>query len=128
MKWISENIPPRADFAIMVKPFHGIYVGTDAGYWIQVLTDRRSFLPPMIYGWVSPVPRVEATNRLLHTWSTIHPDTSVTSLLQAGVTHAYIGSTADPQSRRIMRESRRFDIIYARDGVLIARLLPARWN
>lgn len=122
MHWIRANVPLNARFAVMARPFFGIYVGEDAGYFIQVLTDRRSLLPPMIYGWVSPVAQVAKTNELLRLWTTVHPDASVPKLAAAGVTHAYIGSTAQPQTRDIMRNCSQFKLIYDRNDVLIAEM------
>ncbi len=50
MAWIKTNTPPDAYFAINVWPwFRQRYAGSDGGYWIATLTDRRSILPATIY-------------------------------------------------------------------------------
>jgi hypothetical protein len=122
IRWLTENVAPNARFIGMCHPFNGIFVGEDAGYWIQVLSDRRSLPPPMIYGWVSPPAQVARTNSLLQMWTTTPPESSVPQLMREGITHAFIGSAAHPETRAIMRNSRRFRIIYDRNDVLIAQL------
>ncbi|MBN1922739.1 MAG: hypothetical protein JW892_15935, partial [Anaerolineae bacterium] len=50
--WIQQNTPENARFLINVAPWQSdIYRGTDGGWWIPVLSDRETLLPPGIqYG------------------------------------------------------------------------------
>ncbi len=50
LAWINANIPAGSQFFINVTPWQsGIYRGVDGGYWIPVLTDSKTLLPPAIF-------------------------------------------------------------------------------
>jgi hypothetical protein len=91
MFWIRENTSPDAYFAINVWPWSLIptrYAGTDGGYWISVLTNRRSILPSAFYN------SGDLPANLLNTWAQTNSldDPEIRAHLQAaGITHIYIG-------------------------------------
>ncbi len=90
MVWIRENTPPDAYFAINVRSwFDRTYVGTDGGYWISTLTDRRSIVPPTIGAPNNPQ-QLDALKQWRQTCSLNNP-AARTTLRTAGVTHIYIG-------------------------------------
>lgn len=96
LAWIRESTPPDALFAVSVKPWLGdTYAGTDAGYWIPVLSDRNTILPPALYTSVMPYDEVLQMNQFFDAWSQINdldnPDVR-RQLKTMGVTHIYLGS------------------------------------
>lgn len=49
ISWVTHNTPADARFLINVAPWqYGIYRGTDGGWWIPLLSDRQTILPPGI--------------------------------------------------------------------------------
>jgi len=50
-RWITNNIPSQAGFLVnSTFAYNGsAIVGTDGGWWLSYLTDRRSSLPPLPY-------------------------------------------------------------------------------
>jgi len=55
MAWIRENTPPDSLFLINARHWQlGVYAGTDGGYWIPLLTGRRTLLPPVPYSYGQP--------------------------------------------------------------------------
>jgi len=60
MDWIKNNTPPDALFLVNALQFDwqpGWLVGSDAGYWVPLLANRSSVVPPMIYPmeWAFPL-------------------------------------------------------------------------
>jgi hypothetical protein len=95
--WIQENIPPEARFLVNSFFAYGgdVIVGSDAGWWLPLLANRGTTLPPVNYGseignrpdyrkWINQVTaEIEAKG-------IGHPD--VLQLLKdRGVTHVFIG-------------------------------------
>jgi hypothetical protein len=55
MAWIRDNTPPDALFLINTRHWQlGVYTGTDGGYWIPLLTGRRTLLPVLVYSYGKP--------------------------------------------------------------------------
>jgi hypothetical protein len=52
MQWIRENTPADARFVINTFPAYAgtLAAGTDAGWWIPLLAQRATTLPPLTYG------------------------------------------------------------------------------
>jgi hypothetical protein len=129
MRWIRENTPADAKFLVNgLFAFGGrTVVGSDAGWWIPYLAERRNTVPPVVYtmerrsqpGYVA---RVENLYRQL----TAHPLDSPQALqllASEGVTHVYIGVAGgellDP---RVLARSPHYRLVYQADGVWIFRV------
>jgi len=91
--WIKENTPPDARFLINVEPWwHSIYRGTDGGWWISVLGDRETILPPFCPGWgdreyIYKVSEVARRVRALQSC-----DSDLWELIEEqNITHVYLG-------------------------------------
>jgi hypothetical protein len=56
MEWVKTNLPPDARFLVNSFPAMGgtSIVGSDAGWWLPLLTGRQNTAPPLIYGGESP--------------------------------------------------------------------------
>jgi hypothetical protein len=66
LEWIHTHASPGARFAVGVQPWiGGSYIGIDGGYWIPLIADCESMLPPGLYPWVMPAERVAAITQHL---------------------------------------------------------------
>jgi hypothetical protein len=98
MRWIEQHTAPQARF--LVNGFI-IYdgrsaVGSDAGWWIPLLTERANTMPPQ-YAMVNEVPvpadytqQIVDITRAFETMPTLTAD-QTQLLCQHGITHVYIG-------------------------------------
>jgi hypothetical protein len=102
MDWIKENTP--RDSRILVNSFFAYggstIVGSDGGWWIPLLTERKISVPPMPYiSEVGPIPNyreyVNSLRQLIEEKG--YTDSSVIAeLIKRGYQYAYIG---DKQGR-----------------------------
>ena len=131
LAWIAENIPEDAVFVVNVWPWQSnTYAGSDGGYWIPVLTDHASLLPPLLYSSSLPMETTEQMNSLflqLSQAETLDDPGLRTRLADAGVTHLYLGA------RRHALQAAEFEgrpfvqLLYAKDNVSIYAITPDRW-
>ncbi|HEC61261.1 MAG TPA: DUF1616 domain-containing protein [bacterium] len=130
--WIRENISPEARFLVNSFFAYGdiLIVGSDAGWWLPLLANRQTTLPPINYGneqGFQPdyVVWVNALNVAILQNGLDHPDVQAL-LSERGVTHVYIGQlqgqvnyqgpALDPN---LMLASPNFQPVYHRDRVWI---------
>ncbi len=95
--WIRDHLPAGARF--LVNAFfaydNAVAAGSDAGWWLPLLTGRQTNLPPMNYG-SEQEPRpgymrwVNEPTRLVQSSGIGAPDT-LALLKERGITHVYIG-------------------------------------
>jgi hypothetical protein len=96
-EWIMENTPPDAGF--LVNSFFAyagtVIVGSDGGWWLPLLANRQTTLPPITYGseqgpradyilWVN-ILTSEIQNKGIN-----HPDI-LALLRERGVKYVYVG-------------------------------------
>lgn len=93
--WIDRNVPRSAVFAVRSRPWvSGTFAGVDGGCWIEVLTGRRTILPPALYPSMRDRRRLERLEELLATWSaasSLDGSALRESLGKFGVTHLFLG-------------------------------------
>jgi hypothetical protein len=124
--WIRDNIPPGARFVVNTRQWmEGIYAGSDGGYWIPVLADRESLLPPVLYASALPRAAVVERNALLARLAAARnlDDPALRADLAAqDVTHLYMREgVGSLQSAEI--DGREFaQLRYRQDGVSIYEL------
>lgn len=139
MDWIRGHTPLQAHF--LVEGFRAYWnttaVGADAGWWLPLLAERSSTMPPL-YALTGETP-LEAgySQRMiqlvaeLETASLDHP-ASLDLLCDEGITHVYIGqgqglvgasgeALFTPQE---MTASQAFELVYRQDRVWIFALQP----
>ncbi|HKR66935.1 MAG TPA: hypothetical protein VJZ00_24625, partial [Thermoanaerobaculia bacterium] len=120
LEWIHANTPRDARFAVGVQPWiGGSYIGNDGGYWIPIVAERASLLPPGLYPWVMPQPRVKAITRELTSWYDAQQsgDPAILTRLQnEGVTHVYFGARNETPLRAVMAAVPGWTRVYARKG------------
>jgi NADH:ubiquinone oxidoreductase subunit 6 (subunit J) len=96
-RWAQQHLSPQSLIVTPVRPWFGAFVGADAGYWLGVLTDKQTLLPPALYAWAMPPARVEALNATLQEWFDDPTGHGLAALRAAGVTHVYFASNTDPK-------------------------------
>jgi hypothetical protein len=129
MAWIRENTAPDAKFLANSFFAFGDYVivGSDAGWWIPLLTGRRNTVPPATYSMETADPadyreRVNAVARRIEEGSLDDPE-MVSFLRSQGITHVYIGQVGGPLlDADVLRRSAYYDLVYDREGVFIFAL------
>jgi hypothetical protein len=102
----------------------GSFVGVDGGYWIPVLTDRRSLLPPGLYTWVAPADETARVNAILGEWAAAtEPSPRVLALLRnAGVTDVYFGPANTSPLRTLLVATGAGTATYDDGGATIVHL------
>lgn len=122
MNWIKENTPPDAVFLINTRHWQlGAYVGTDGGYWIPQLTDRRTLLPALSYTYGTP-DYVRHITDIAKTVSEIKDanDPKFQNILeQENVTHVYVGAKGGPLPPQMLLDSSRYRPVYSTGAVWI---------
>jgi hypothetical protein len=135
--WIQENIPQETCFLVnsFLAYSGSVVVGSDAGWWLPLLAQRQTTLPPLSYGLeVEPWPGyrkyVRELTTIIEEQGILHPD-SMAALQQRGVSHVYIGQ----QQGRVnysgpailnpnqLLSSERFQLVYHQDRVWIFEFL-----
>lgn len=116
LEWIRTQTPREARFAVGVQPWiGGSYIGIDGGYWIPLVAERDSILPPGLYPWVMPHERVASVTRLLAAAQAGLLDT----MREHGVTHLYFGARNGTPLRAAVAASPLVTRVYDADGVEI---------
>lgn len=102
MSWIRESTPSSARFLVNAFFAYGgsLVVGSDAGWWIPLLTGRSNTIPPINYGSEASVDpnywfEVNEFVRRLQNAPLDDPAT-VQLLRENGVTHVYLGEKGGP--------------------------------
>jgi hypothetical protein len=124
--WLRDNTPADARFAVNVWPWmSGAYAGSDGGYWISLLTDRATIMPPVLYGSALPATTTMQMNetlaRLAAAVDLDDPSLRAT-LAQQGVTHLYIGTGRGTIRAEAIDGKAYAQLLYRREGVSIYRL------
>ena len=119
--WIKAEIPEDAVFLVNARPWQlGMYMGTDGGWWIPLLTGRDTTMPPVLYTMGSP-DYVEHVSRIADLTQRVALDdaTMLDLLRKAGVTHVYIGAKGGPITPRSLLFSPHYRRVYSSGEVWI---------
>lgn len=138
MDWIQEHTP--ADSSFLVNSFiaysNTLVVGSDAGWWLPILAERRTSLPPITYGFeegsgTTNLIEINTLNWEIQNKGITNPD--IISLLEErGIKYIYIGQRQgavnyegpkilDPQ---IINNDPSFKAIFHQDRVWIIKIEP----
>ena len=138
MAWIQGQTPGEATF--LVNSFFAyndtLVAGSDGGWWIPILANRKTSLPPITYGFEEGRGNINL-NEINNLTAQIHEkgvtNSAVISLLEErGIDYIYIGQRQgrvnyngpdilDPQ---VISEDRNFETIYHQDRVWIFKIVP----
>ncbi len=136
--WIQEHLPQEA--LILVNSFAAFeessVVGSDGGWWMSLLGQRKTTLPPILYvSETGPRPDyltwINAFTFLIEEKGVTHPDV-IAALIERGVTHVYIGQlqgrvghvtglVIEPET---LLASPHFRPVYHEDRVWVFEFLP----
>jgi hypothetical protein len=127
LRWIRDHTAREARFAVRARPWiANSWVGIDGGYWIPVLTDRQSILPPAIYAWASPPAEAAAINRTVQDFAgadSMTDDQLGPWLRSHRISHIYIGANSGaPTEDRFIGLA---VAIYDQSGIKILEVPPA---
>lgn len=119
MAWIRSHTSPESVFMVRSRRWLGrSRRGIDGGAWIQLLTERRSILPPGLYPWVAADDVVTKTESLLSSFEDAGSmdDRALRELLTAaGATHVYFGDSDEGVSPAVLADRDYARLVY-RDG------------
>ncbi len=121
-QWINEETPSNARFAVVpVASWYADY----ASEWFPALTERESVGTSQGYEWV---PDAFDDRLLIHDqlWQCTLSDAGclARAMTRAEATHLFIPSACCSDLSAAVQDSPRFNVLYARKGVVIAAL---RW-
>ena len=122
MDWIEGNVPRDAKFLVNARPWQrGIYMGTDGGWWIPIITDRKASLPPVVYWGGEPqyVSAVTAMAEWTSTVSDLETPESLARLTEEGITHIYVGARGGNIKPEMLIGAPHFRRIYSSGDVWI---------
>ena len=133
MEWIIEETPPDATFFVNSFAAYGnsVQVGSDGGWWLWFMADRKSNLPPVIHGMENAEQPgyqfiVNEQNEAINQHPIDSPD-AVAALQAQGYTYLYdgpvdtspAGETINPE---LLAQSDLYELMYDQDGVTIWRI------
>jgi hypothetical protein len=95
MAWAAENTPTDALFLINSRVWQGdLRVGSDGGWWLPLLADRRTTLPCVLYYQGPPeyVDSVRELARSVEEAASLDDPALIERLQSAGVSHVFVGA------------------------------------
>jgi hypothetical protein len=122
MTWIRENTPPDALFLINARHWQlGVYTGTDGGYWIPLLTGRRTLLPVLAYSYGRPelVQHVTELAQIVSQTKDVEETQFQAILEQERVTYIYVGAKGGPLTPQMFLDHPHYRPAYNSGGVWI---------
>ncbi|MFZ6027651.1 MAG: hypothetical protein ACOYYS_08050 [Chloroflexota bacterium] len=137
--WIQNTLPVGAKFAVNSFPaFTGTsVVGSDGGWWLPLLAQRPTTLPPLLYvseqGTAPNYPQeVKDFDTLVHEAGMSSTEV-IKQLHQKGITHVYIGqrqgTVNNPRSAiepEALLASPHFQLLYHQDRVWVFKFSPEK--
>lgn len=127
IEWVRANVPRSARFAIRSQTWiQGTWIGLDGGYWIPVLTDRESVLPPALYTMIGDrreIEKIDSFQRLFSGASALEGPIEK-ALVDAGVTHLFIGEATGPLDAAAVRRSPLVRAVYEDGSVAVFEIRP----
>ncbi|MCL4459165.1 MAG: hypothetical protein M1136_10525 [Chloroflexi bacterium] len=130
--WIKRNTPEEARFLInsyLWRPDIRLYMGSDGGYWITVLAQRQTTMPPLVYG-LGPHEYAQKVNDLAKATmqAASNPGSAtdeLTSLLKEnGIRYVYIGARGGYLHPALFRDNPAYQLVYTNQRVQIFALKP----
>jgi len=126
--FIKKELPDDAKFMVNLYrfPFSDILmVGIDAGYWIPLLTDRQTVVPPMAFTiervndpeYPDNLRKLEGLNGRLTT------DEGLKLLAKEGVDYVYVGAQGGSINPEELLKSPYFRVVYEDESVYIFEVL-----
>jgi len=131
--WVEANTALGSRFVINGTPWAlGVYVGSDGGYWLPVLAQRFTQIPPVTYGF-GPEVYVRSVNEEA---AGLGEKASSGRALAArmrelGYSYVFLGTRGGPLSKLSLEHDPSFEVVYANPGAKVLHLkanLPSQAN
>ncbi len=94
IRWVRDNLPAGSRVAVnawLWLPEHN-WAGSDGGYWLWLLADRETTMPPLGYGYdPAYLQQINEFNRQLMAVTAWDAPETAGLLQSAGVTHLFAG-------------------------------------
>lgn len=122
--WVSDHIPE--DETIVINPFawgYGLYGGNDGGYWIEPLTGRLTFTPPVLYGLGSGSKEINLLSQEIISTSN-DPAALREFMITQDLHYIFTGARGGVIPPEKLATSGLFDTLYRQDGVWILGVKP----
>ena len=122
MAWICENTPPNALFLINARYWQlDLYTGSDGGYWIPLLTGRRTLLPVVAYSYGQPeyVQHISDMAEVVSETKDAQKAPFQAILEQEQVQYVYIGAKGGALTPKTFADGSRYRPVYSSGEVWI---------
>jgi hypothetical protein len=133
MNWIRQSTPSDALFLVNMFPAYdnSLFAGSDGGWWLPLLTGRRSTLPPITYGSerADPADYAKQINSFGFALRE-HPlpsDEGIQLVRDAGIRYIYTGASSQQPDKIdvvLLRGHPVFTVVYDHAGVVILEMQP----
>ncbi len=126
MAWIRENTAPGALFLVNARHWQlDVYTGTDGGYWIPLLTGRRTLLPVLGYsfGRSEYVQHITELARIVSQTRDPQETEFQTILEQEQVAYIYIGARGGALTPQMFLAGARYRPVYNSGEVWIFEIV-----
>jgi hypothetical protein len=128
LEWVRAQAPKNTRFAIRPRLWiQGTWIGLDGGYWLSVLTDCASTLPPALYPFLRDrraIEKIDAFQQLLAQATSLDGPVE-RAFAERGVTHLFVGEAAGALSADGVRLSPRARAVYEDGPVAVFEIRPA---
>jgi len=111
--WIKENTPEDASFlinAFSATGEDGLVVGSDAGWWLTIVTGRSVSVPVINYQTELVSPDYISRMRTLASYdmAALATEAGAAALCHQGITHVYVGAVGGPLDGAVLAQSPRY--------------------
>jgi hypothetical protein len=126
--WVKYHTPPEARFAINVAHWGSFYRGVDGGWWLPLLSQRATILPPGIfYAFSTKQPYVQAVHTAAEQISLVDGCTPYFwwVMRQQQITHIYVSGQGGSLNAAWLNTCAGIERVYANRRVTIYRVTNA---
>jgi len=127
MGWVAEHTPADARFLINTRFWQGdLYVGSDGGWWLPILSRREVTLPSVLYQQSPPAYRQAIVHfaQFMEKAPAVDDPALIERLRQAGVTHVFVGARGGRFMPKDLDASPYFALRYASGPVRVYDFIP----
>ena len=125
--WIKDNLPEGSRFAVNSLNFSynpEYIIGSDAGYWLPLLTGRQTITLPMVYT-LERLRQADRHRQLVEFHKLeghLSTPTGVSTLRRLGLTHVYIGKRGGWINPEELKHSPDFILVFEFEGTYVFAL------
>lgn len=123
-EFIRDNLPTDAKFMININRFEFsdlLMIGSDAGYWIPLLTGRQTVVPPMVFNIerVSDSDFPDKLRQLENLNGNLTDDYGLQILTRENIKYVYIGERGGPINPEELMKSPHYKAVYNKNDAYI---------